>query len=86
MVDIDIDGLKMRTLGPKSGAGPGGFEPAPQPGLVVQLGAHDVPPPLLPLPPPLLLPLPLPPPLLLLLLLLLPLPLLLPPLFGKIQS
>ncbi len=27
----------MRTFGPKSGAGPGGVEPAPHPGLVV----HD---------------------------------------------
>jgi hypothetical protein len=40
MLDIDIDGSKMRTFGPKSGAGPGGFEPPPHWDVVVQLGAQ----------------------------------------------
>ena len=34
-------GSKTRTLAPKSGAGPGGVGPAPQPGLVVQLGGQS---------------------------------------------
>jgi hypothetical protein len=43
MEDIDMEGSKMSTCGPKSGAGPGGFEPPPQAGVVVQLGAHPPP-------------------------------------------
>src|SRR5579859_1227049 len=85
MLDIDIDGSKTSTFGPKSGAVPEPVAP-PHDGVVVQLGGQEPPPPLLPpLPLPLLL-LPLLPPLppLLLLPLLLPLeppppPLLLPP-------
>ena len=68
MLVVDIVGSKMMTFGPKSGAAAPGFVLAPQPGLVVQLGAHDVglvvapPVPAAPaallLPPPTLLPLP----------------------------
>ena len=85
MLDIDIVGSKMRTFGPKFGAGPGGIEPPPQAGVVVQLGAQGAP--LVPLPPPPPPPpvemppasLPPPPPPLLLLPPLLPLLLPLPP-------
>src|ERR1700683_3084869 len=43
MLDIDIVESKMRTFGPKSGAGPGGLEPPPHSGVVVQLGAQAMP-------------------------------------------
>src|SRR5580704_3854308 len=43
MLAIDIVGSKMRTFEPKSGAGPGGFEPPPHSGVVVQLGAQAMP-------------------------------------------
>jgi hypothetical protein len=39
----DIEGSKTRTREPKSGAGPGGLEPPPHSGVVVQLGGQSVP-------------------------------------------